>query len=133
MLFWSLLSLLSQHFFYSMQVVCKHVAANCNPKPNVLRFMDPDHLVFAFSNQLGIYQLSQNTITTTIRGILCAKIDREVNHNRVNCIAVTKNQPVQWIFCGYDSGQLTGYCSSNNSWIKATTVKGDSLLSIELL
>lgn len=52
-----------------MKVVCRHIAANCNPKPNEIRFLDKDTIVFSFSSNVALYSLSQNQILLTIHGI----------------------------------------------------------------
>ena len=51
-----------------MKVVCRHLGANSNPKPNLVHFLDQDHLVFAFSSQIAVYQLSTNKIIQSIKG-----------------------------------------------------------------
>jgi hypothetical protein len=51
-----------------MNITCVHVAANCNPKTNVLAFIDPHLIAYAFADQIGIYSLSQNYMVATISG-----------------------------------------------------------------
>jgi hypothetical protein len=51
-----------------MPILCRHIAANCNPQPHVLAFLDPHTLLFAFSNQLGLYHIPSNRITRTLKG-----------------------------------------------------------------
>lgn len=41
-----------------MDLVCQHIGANCNPMPNTLQFLDDQHIVFCFSNQVALYSLT---------------------------------------------------------------------------
>ena len=45
-----------------MDIECLHIGANCNPMPNTLEFLDDDHIVFCFSNQVALYSVPRNTI-----------------------------------------------------------------------
>lgn len=51
-----------------MEVVCRHISANCNPMPNVVAFLDQDTVVFAFSNNIALYSLAKDQIQLTIFG-----------------------------------------------------------------
>jgi len=59
--------LLSTNFFYNlinstMKIECQHIAANCNPMPNVLEFVTPDIIAYCFKNQVGVYSIKANNV-----------------------------------------------------------------------
>ena len=58
------------YFFYSveMKIDCRHISANANPKTNVIQFLDSSHICFGFSNQLGVYSITEKKILFTIHG-----------------------------------------------------------------
>jgi hypothetical protein len=45
-----------------MKIECQHIAANCNPMPNVLEFLTADVIVYCFKNQVGIYSIKTNNV-----------------------------------------------------------------------
>lgn len=51
-----------------MKVECRHISANANPKPNSLLFLDSYRLVYAFSNQVALYNVESRQVLFTIHG-----------------------------------------------------------------
>lgn len=51
-----------------MRISCEHIAANSTPKPHVLTFLTADLLVYAFSDQVALYSLSQSLTLLNING-----------------------------------------------------------------
>ena len=73
-----------------MNVTCLHVSANCNPKPNVLAFLAPHLLAFAFADQIAIYSLEQSRIISTISGKHCLiQIRRPVAQESIALLCMT--------------------------------------------
>lgn len=68
-----------------MKVSCEHIAANCNPMPNSIEFLNDRTLVFCFKNQVGVYSLETNSILMNIN-------HREIDLNRANCLRLFSSQ-----------------------------------------
>lgn len=45
-----------------MQIECQHIAANCNPMPHTLAFLDSTTIAYCFSNQVALYDVPGNRI-----------------------------------------------------------------------
>jgi hypothetical protein len=74
-----------------MKIECQHIAANCNPMPNVLEFLTPDVIVYCFKNQVGIYSIKTNNVYMNLHcGTFFINKDRLINPNRANCVKTFK-------------------------------------------
>ena len=51
-----------------MNINCLHLAANCNPKTNVITFLNSDLIAFAYADQVAIYSNSAGKIISSIFG-----------------------------------------------------------------
>lgn len=104
-----------------MEISCQHIAANCNPMPNALEFLDNNTIAYCFRNQVGLYLLDQNKVILNLNY-------RQAEINRANCLTCINENT---IIVGYDSGHLIVYTKKDeNNWNTSQVLKQNSAISL---
>lgn len=105
-----------------MEIICEHIAANCNPMAQTLEFIDGHSIAYCFKNQVGIYDIKSNNVVMNIN-------NRSINPNRANCLKIINSGEKVLLIVGYDSGHCCIFEQKGEvEWSLIETIQQDNAI-----